>query len=90
MVLLLPSTLRDIYWRTDSVAHLIRDMLTGTTIVVLGMLASLVASILLLFLWLFFHVLGALAAAFFVILLFFAALWLVGFLYRKLKETAGK
>ncbi len=71
-------------------AHLMRDMLTGTTILVLGMLASVVAAILLVFLWLFFHVLSALAAAFFVFLLFFAMLWCIGFLYRKWRETTKK
>jgi hypothetical protein len=68
-------------------AHVLRDILTGSTIVVLGMLLSLVASIALLIIWVFFHIVGPLAVIFFFIFLFFVALWLIGFGYRKLKET---
>ena len=71
-------------------AHLLKDFLMGSTIVVLGMLFSLVASIVLLILWVFFHLLGILACVFFFIFLFFFAIWLIGFLYRKIRETGKK
>jgi hypothetical protein len=71
-------------------AHILKDVLMGSTIVVVGMLVSLVASILLFILWIFFHLVGVLACIFFFIFLFFFALWLIGFLYRKVRETTNK
>jgi hypothetical protein len=71
-------------------AHILKDVLMGSTIVVLGMVVSLVAALVLLILWIFFHLLGALLCVFFVIFLFFFGLWIIGFLYRKTKETSKK
>ena len=71
-------------------AHVLRDILTGSTIVVLGMVLSLAASIALLTLWVLLHFVGVLTYIFFFIFLFFFALWLIGFMYRKIKETGTK
>ena len=71
-------------------AHILKDVLMGSTIVVLGMVASLAAAFLLLILWIFLHVLGVLVYVFFFIFLFFFALWLIGFLYRKGREISKK
>ena len=67
---------------------MLRDFFMGSTVVVLGMLVSLIASVLFFVLWIFFHLVGVLACIFFFIFLFFFALWLIGFLYRKVRETA--
>ena len=67
-----------------------KDFLTGSTIVFVGMILSLLASVALFFLWLFFHLLGALLCIFFFIFLFFFALWLIGFLYRKARELSER
>jgi archaellum biogenesis protein FlaJ (TadC family) len=72
------------------VAHVLKDLLMGSTIVLAGMLLSLAASIVFLILWLFFHLLGPLLCVFFFIFLFFFALWLIGFVYRKARETVKK
>ncbi len=66
--------------------HVFRDLLTGSTIVLLGMLLSLVASVVLLFLWVFFHIVGAVAWLFFFVFLIFVGVWCIGFLYRKARE----
>ena len=71
-------------------AHVMRDILTGSTIVVLGMVLSLAASIALLILWVLLHFVGVLTYICFFIFLFFFALWLIGFMYRKIKETGTK
>ena len=47
---------------------------------------SFLGLILFLFFWIFFHILGFFVLVFLVIFLFFAALWLTGFIYRKMKE----
>ena len=71
-------------------AHILKDVLMGSTIVVVGMVLSLVAALVLFILWIFFHLLGVLMCVFFFISLFFFALWLIGFLYRKAKESSKK
>lgn len=71
-------------------AHVLKDLLMGSTIVLLGMVLSLFAALVLFILWIFFHLLGALLCVFFFIFLFFFALWLIGFLYRKAGETGKK
>jgi hypothetical protein len=71
-------------------AHILKDLLMGSTIVVVGMVLSLVAALVLLILWIFFHLLGGLLCVFFFIFLSFFGLWLIGFLYRKAKETSKK
>ncbi len=71
-------------------ARVLKDFLMGSTIVVLGMLLSLAASIALLIIWLFFHLVGILACVFFFIFLFFFGVWLIGFLYRKARELSKK
>ena len=71
-------------------AHILKDVLMGSTIVVLGMVASLVAALVLFILWIFFHLMGVLVCVFFFIFLFFSALWLIGFLYRKGRAISKK
>ncbi len=71
-------------------AQVLKDFLMGSTIVLVGMILSLAASVALFFLWLFFHIVGLLAWLFFFVFLFFALLWFIGFLYRKAKEMSGK
>ena len=56
-------------------AHILKDVLMGSTIVVVGMVLSLVAALVLLILWILFHVLGV---AFLRLLLHFSfLLWTV-------------
>jgi hypothetical protein len=70
------------------VAHIVRDFLAGSVIVAACTLISLVALILFLFLWIFFHIVGYLVMAALYVFLFFAAVWFIGFAYRKLKGDA--
>jgi hypothetical protein len=51
-----------------------------------GAVCSFVALLVVLFFWIFFHVLGFLVLVFLFIFLFFAAVWLTGYLYRKMRE----
>lgn len=67
-------------------AHIMRDLFTGSAIVLAATALSFVALIVFLFLWIFFHVLGFVVVACFYVFLFFAALWFIGFAYRKMKE----
>ncbi len=71
-------------------AHVLRDFLTGSTIIVVGMLLSLAASLVLLFLWIFLHLVGALAWVFFFVFLVFFSVWLIGYVYRKFREMGNK
>ncbi len=71
-------------------AHILKDLLMGSTIVVVGMVASLALALALLILWVFFHLLGLLVCVFFFIFLFFFVLWLIGFLYRKVREVGKR
>jgi hypothetical protein len=71
------------------VAHIVRDLLAGSVIVAAGTAISLAALILFLFLWVFFHIVGYLVPAALYVFLFFAAVWLIGFAYRKLKGGTG-
>ena len=68
-------------------AHILRDFFTGSAIVAVGGIFSLVLLIFFLALWVFFNILGIFAAVFFYIFLFFAAIWLIGFTARKIKES---
>ena len=68
--------------------QVLKDFLMGSTIVLVGMILSLAASVALFFLWLFFHVVGILAWLFFFVFLLFLGLWLIGFLYRKAREMS--
>ncbi len=71
-------------------AQVLKDFLTGSTIVLLGMFLSLAASIALLLFWIFFHVVGILAWLFFLVFVILFAVWLIGFLYRKIREMKKK
>jgi hypothetical protein len=71
-------------------AHVLKDVFMGSTIVVAGMVVSLAAALLLLILWIFFHLLGVFVYVFFFVFLFFFALWLIGFLYRKARESSKR
>jgi hypothetical protein len=68
------------------VAYILRDLFAGSVIVAVGLVLSLAALILFLLLWIFFSILGALVQIMFYVFLFFAALWIIGYGYRKLKE----
>jgi hypothetical protein len=68
------------------VAHILRDFFTGGAIMLGAAVCSLIALLVFLVCWIFFHVLGFLVLVFLFIFLFFAAVWLTGFLYRKMRE----
>lgn len=65
---------------------IVRDFFAGSLIIAAGFIASLLLLIILGVLWVVFHVLGAIFVAVFFVFLFFAAVWLVGFLYRKARK----
>lgn len=65
---------------------ILRDFFAGSLIVATGFLASLLLLIVLGVLWILFHILGALLVVVFYVFLFFAAVWLVGHLFRKARK----
>jgi len=66
-------------------SHIIKDFLTGSAILVAGILLSFAAFIILLILWIFLNILGAFVWVFFIVFLFLAAVWLIGYIYRSIK-----
>jgi small-conductance mechanosensitive channel len=66
-------------------SHIIKDFLTGSAILVAGILLSFAAFIILLILWIFLNILGAFVWVFFIVFLFLAAVWLIGYIYRNIK-----
>ena len=68
-------------------ANVIKDFFTGSLILVALTLAAFLGFILFLILNVFFHIFGALVIFFFIIFIIFFAIWLIGFLYRKIRET---
>jgi hypothetical protein len=70
--------------------HILRDFFAGTAIVVLGMVLSLAAFVILFIFGIFFKVLTLFTALFFFLFLFFFTVWLIGFLFRKVRETNKK
>ncbi len=71
-------------------AHVLKDLMTGGAVIIAGVFLSLIAIIVLSILGLLFHIIGFVAMGLFFLFLFFFAVWLVGFLYRKIKEINRK
>jgi len=67
-------------------SHILKDFLTGSAILIAGIVISFAAFIILLFLWIFLHILGAFVWIFLIVFLFLAGIWLIGYAYRKIKE----
>jgi len=70
-------------------AHIIKDFFKGSLILVAGIVLSFAIFIVLLILWIFLNILGALVWVFFVVFLFLAAVWLIGYIYRNIR-VSGK
>lgn len=68
-------------------SHIIKDFFRGSLILVAGILLSFVIFIVLLILWIFLNILGALVWVFFVVFLFLAAVWLIGYIYRNIHDS---
>ncbi len=68
-------------------AHVLKDVVTGTFLVAAGLVAGVAVLILFFILGLFFHILAILASVLFFVVLLGLAVWFVGFAYRKAKET---
>jgi len=71
-------------------AHIIKDFFVGSVILVVLALAALLGFVLFFILNIFFHIFSALAVVFLAVFLFFSAIWLIGFLYRHMKQTGAK
>jgi|GEM_PF-477291 len=69
--------------------HIVKDILTGSAILISGIIISFAVFIILLFLWIFLHILGAFVWIFFIVFLFLAGIWTIGYTYRKIKEKKG-
>ena len=70
-------------------SHIIKDFLTGSAILVAGIILSFAAFIILLLLWIFLNILGAFVWVFFVIFLVFVSVWLIGYIYRNIKQSGN-
>ena len=68
-------------------AHILKDFFTGSLIIVILTIAAFLGFILFLILNIFFHIFGALALVFLFVFLIFFAIWLVGYVYRQLRQT---
>jgi len=66
-------------------SHLIKDFLTGSAILISGIIISFAAFIVLFILWIFLHILGAFVWVFLIVFLFLAAIWLIGYIYRMIR-----
>jgi uncharacterized membrane protein YbhN (UPF0104 family) len=71
-------------------SHVIKDFFAGSLILVVLSLSALLGFILFFILNIFFHMFGALVIVFLIIFLFFFAIWLIGFLFRRLREAGKK
>jgi hypothetical protein len=71
-------------------AHVIKDLATGTVVIIVGICAFIALSIVLFVLGIALHIIGAIASVVFFVALVFLSIWLVGFAYRKIKETNRK
>ncbi len=69
--------------------HIVKDILTGSVILISGVIISFAVFIILLFLWIFLHILGAFVWIFFIVFLFLAGIWAIGYTYRTIKEKKG-
>ncbi|MCX5816589.1 MAG: hypothetical protein NTX75_10185 [Proteobacteria bacterium] len=67
-------------------SHIIKDFFRGSLILAAGIVLSFVIFIVLLILWIFLNILGALVWVFFVVFLFLTTVWLIGYIYRKIRE----
>ncbi len=70
-------------------SQIIKDFLRGSLILVAGVILSFVIFIVLLILWIFLNILGVFVWAFFIIFLILAAVWLIGFIYRNIKQSGN-
>jgi hypothetical protein len=68
-------------------AHLIKDLATGTVLIIAGVCAFIVLSIVLFVLGIALHIIGAIASVLFFVALVVLSIWLVGFAYRKMREA---
>ena len=68
-------------------AHIIKDFFRGSLILAAGIVASFIIFIVLLILWIFLNILGALVWVFLIVFLFLAAVWLIGYIYRSIHDS---
>jgi hypothetical protein len=68
-------------------SHIIKDFLAGSAILTAGIILSFAAFILLFILWIFLNILGAFVWVFFIVFLFLAAIWLIGYIYRNIRHS---
>lgn len=71
-------------------SHIIKDFFTGSLILVVLLIASFLGFIHFFILNIIFHIFGALVIVFLIVFLFLFAIWLIGYLYRQLKESGRK
>lgn len=74
----------------QDMAHLVKDFFTGSLIVVALAVAALLGSVLFFILNFFFHMFAAVALVFLFISLLFFTIWLIGYVYRQVREPAKK
>jgi hypothetical protein len=66
-------------------SQIIKDFLAGSAILIAGIIISFAAFIVLFILWVFLHILGVFVWVFLIVFLFLAAIWLIGYIYRKMR-----
>ncbi len=71
-------------------AHVIKDLATGTAVIIIGICAFILLSIALFVLGIALHIIGAIASVVFLAALVFLSIWLVGFGYRRIKVMNRK
>jgi hypothetical protein len=70
-----------------SMSHIVRDLFTGSVIVIAGLALSLFGLLVLVILWAVFHILNILFWIFLYIFLFFVLIWFIGFLFHKARAS---
>ncbi len=71
-------------------SQIIKDFLRGSLILAVGIILSFVIFVVLLILWIFLNILGTFVWAFFIIFLILAAVWLLGYIYRNIRQSGNK
>lgn len=67
-------------------SQIIRDFFRGSLILAAGVILSFAAFIVFFILWIFLNILGAFVWVFFIVFLFLASVWLIGYIYRRIKD----
>lgn len=69
---------------------LLKDFMAGSALVVAGIIAGLILLVVLSILGFFLHILAILASGLFFLAFLFFAIWMVGYIYRKMREKSTR